>query len=311
MALFDAYIFIDWSAVNHPHPQQPAANAVWIGESIPALRHQKESYHQTRHDAFEYVLTFILDQVKGRRRVLVGFDFPYGYPVGLAEALGLGAGGEAWSHVWAELEKQVEDTPANVNNRFEVASALNARINPEGAGPFWGCPAGRATQNLSTHSPGFPFECANGVHLRRLRITERRLRGAQETWKLFGAGSVGSQAIVGIPYVHRLRHHPEICHHSKVWPFETGFTEAPSQKTGPFILHAEIWPGVVEQQYQDILAADPQLIRDQAQVRAMCKWASKLDVEGKLGQYFATPNGLTAKQKQICTEQEGWVLGAR
>jgi hypothetical protein len=59
-----------------------------------------------------------------------------------------------------------------------------------------------------------------------------------------------------------------------------------------------------------LLAANQQLIKDQAQVRAMCNWASELDVQGALGQYFASPQNLTDAQVQVCTEQEGWVFGA-
>jgi hypothetical protein len=84
----------------------------------------------------------------------------------------------------------------------------------------------------------------------------------------------------------------------------------PSPAQGPFILHAEIWPGVVEQIVQQLLAATPELIRDRAQVRVMCKWAAELDEQDKLGGYFAQPNGLTAQQVQTCVEQEGWILGA-
>ncbi len=310
MPLFDAYIFIDWSAVNGPHPQRPIADAVWTGEYVPALQHRLETYHRTRHAAFAHVLAFALRQISDRRRVLVGFDFPYGYPHGLAQALGLANGPTAWSSIWADLAQRIHDTANNVSNRFVAASALNALITGAGTGPFWGCPAAQATPNLDTHSPGFPFQSNNGTALPRLRIPESRLPGTQEAWKLYGAGSVGSQALVGIPYVHQLRHHAQLQHCSKVWPFETQFTNAPSPATGPFILHAEIWPGVVRAQAQALLAANQQLIPDQAQVRAMCNWASGLDVQGNFGQYFANPQALTPAQVQVCTEQEGWVLGA-
>jgi hypothetical protein len=310
MALFDAYLFIDWSAENRRHPQQPTADTVWTGEYVPALQHRVETYHRTRHTAFTHILAFTSQHVNAGRRVLLGFDFPYGYPAGFALALGIGNGPMAWSQLWTDLAGRIQDSATNISNRFVVASDLNALVSPAGFGPFWGCPAARATANLGTHSPGFPFQGMNGTVLHRLRIPESRLPGTQETWKLYGAGSVGSQALVGIPYVHQLRHHAQLQHCSKVWPFETQFTNAPAPAAGPFILHAEIWPGVVRQQTQTLLAANQQLIPDQAQVRAMCDWASGQDVQGTLGQYFAIPHGLTPVQIQVCTEQEGWVLGA-
>lgn len=67
----------------------------------------------------------------------------------------------------------------------------------------------------------------------------------QEVWKLYGAGSVGSQALVGIPVVRRLRYDPRFHAFSRVWPFETGFTRQPTPDGGPSIVHAENFPGNV------------------------------------------------------------------
>jgi len=148
------------------------------------------------------------------------------------------------------------------------------------------------------------------VQLQRLRIVEGRLPGTQETWKLFGAGSVGSQSLVGIPYLYRLRRSLDMVRISRVWPFETGFTPTPSPSQGPYVLHAEIWPGVVEQRVRELVGASPDLIRDRAQVRAMCEWAAESDHAKTLGKFFDMPAGLNQQQAQSCLEQEGWVLGA-
>jgi hypothetical protein len=248
--------------------------------------------------------------VKRRRRTLVGFDFPYGYPAGFAAALGLPSGPQSWWTVWAELADRVHDDADNVNGRFAAAAELNSILRTGDPGPFWGCPVGNAGLNLQPRSPGFPCETEAGVQLERLRIVETRLPGTQETWKLFGAGSVGSQALVGIPYVYSIRRKADLVHASRVWPFETGFMPVPSPSQGSFVLHAEIWPGVVEQSVRALADADPQLIRDRAQVRAMCEWAAECDEAGTLGRYFDTPAGLNQQQLRMCIEQEGWVLGA-
>lgn len=42
----------------------------------------------------------------------------------------------------------------------------------------------------------------------------------------------------------------------------------------------------------------------------MCEWASVNDQQGDFGQFFATPVGWIDAEIQICTEQEGWILGA-
>jgi len=248
--------------------------------------------------------------VKEKRRVIVGFDFPYGYPAGFSSALGLPSGPRSWLAVWTHLAEKVQDAANNKNNRFTAAGELNTIAGNDNMGPFWGCPVGTKITNLRGRSPAFPFNTKGGVLLQRLRIVETLLPGTQEAWKLFGAGSVGSQALVGIPYVYKLRRHMELVQLSQVWPFETRFTPAPTLGQRPFVLHAEIWPGVVRQMAQGLVNANPALIRDQAQVRAMCEWTAECDEQGMLGRFFGPPNGLNQQQTQVCVEQEGWVLGA-
>jgi hypothetical protein len=75
-------------------------------------------------------------------------------------------------------------------------------------------------------------------------------------------------------------------------------------------LHAEIWPGVVQQETKVIMDSNPGIIKDKAQVRAMCQWAAKLDKNQELGDYFDLPKGLTNMQVQDCIQEEGWILGA-
>jgi hypothetical protein len=65
-------------------------------------------------------------------------------------------------------------------------------------------------------------------------------------WKLAGQGAVGSQALLGIPRVAAWRYDPGFAPFSRVWPFETGFTADAVPDSGPFVVHAEIWPGVLE-----------------------------------------------------------------
>ena len=267
-------------------------------------------YCPTRIAAIEHIEKLLLDHAKKLRRILIGFDFPYGYPRGFARSMALADDRQSWLSVWAKISSRVEDKALNVNNRFTAAAELNAIID-RSPGPYWGCPIGEICEHLMTNAPAFPFESANGVLLQRLRLVEQRLPGTQETWKLWGAGSVGSQALVGIPYLHRLRRHSKLAEISRVWPFETGFSATPSIDREPSILHAEIWPGVVNHKVTELQNLDPQLIRDQAQVRAMCQWAAQSDAAGELGQYFDVPVELNEKQVRTCAEEEGWIWGAR
>jgi hypothetical protein len=309
MPLFDAYIFIDWSASNRLGRPTPAPDNVWIGAHIPHQDYSHEEYCRSRSYCIEYVVHFLRNEISKKHRVLIGFDFPYGYPKGLSNALGYDNDLQLWSTIWKELYDNIKDTNENISNRFEVANDLNFKVSAPSLGPFWGHPVGQIWPNLRPNSPGFPFHSANELLLKRLRLVESRIGGLQETWKLFGAGSVGSQALVGIPKLHYLRHHIEFGQYSKVWPFETHFTPTPTPEKGPFILHSEIWPGIVSFDTEYILSEGKTLIKDQLQVRAMCHWASRLDEKGELGEYFSTPRGLTDGQIQDCVEHEGWILG--
>jgi precorrin-8X/cobalt-precorrin-8 methylmutase len=306
--LFDVYIFVDWSAVNRLTSATPRRDAIWVGH-LTRSGGQGEQYCRTRYKAGVYVKSLLLRHAQNGMRVLVGFDFPYGYPSGFAQAIGLPPG-SGWSEIWTELTTRIQDDLSNRSNRFTVAAELNRIAGNRGEGPFWGCPAGRAIPGLRPTSPGFSFSAAHEVELKRLRIVETRLTGVQEAWKLFGAGSVGSQALVGIPYICGLRFDGDLNDVSRVWPFETGFNESPSPEKGPFVLHAEIWPGVVRTETDQLIDADPSLIRDQAQVRAMCDWAVREDDQGTLGRFFARPVRLADREVESCIREEGWVLGS-
>ena len=78
--------------------------------------------------------------------MLVGFDFPLGYPAGFAARLGLS--GPPWRAVWDEIAGLITDDERNRNNRFDVADALNRRVSGGGF-PFWGCPAAPARTCLA------------------------------------------------------------------------------------------------------------------------------------------------------------------
>src|SRR5712692_5290091 len=232
MRLFDAYVMADWSANSVP---KRGRDSIWVcfgrwqgwrleissPENLP-----------TRSAATDRVKSLLVENARAGSRTLVGFDFPYGYPTGFAAALGNSAlqSQPMWRSTWDAISLAIRDDERNRNDRYSVAADFNTRCgNPPG--PFWGCPSTKAGGALSTRSPTFPFFARGGVELPRYRHTEMALRRGgkqvQETWKLCYAGSVGSQALVGIPRVAALRDDPEIAGASAVWPFETGFTSDP------------------------------------------------------------------------------------
>ncbi|MDQ2906816.1 MAG: cobalamin biosynthesis protein CbiG [Chloroflexota bacterium] len=307
--LFDTYLAVDWSARNTPSPAAPSRDALWVGEQcaagLPAAETPGETYWRTRQACITYIRTRLLHHTQHGRRVFLGFDFPYGYPAGYAAALDLSGDASPWRRIWNTLSRLIVDHPDNSNNRFTVAAALNVQCGEPIPGPLWGCPVETRFPTLAPTSPGYPYPVRLGLALERLRQVDRLERGMQPIWKLYGNGSAGSQALVGIPALQRLRDDPALIDISLVWPFETGFTPLSIPDQGPFILHAEIWPGLVSDRLDPTLA-----IRDQAQVRAMVRWLAELDQDGKLATLFSAPTHLSSQALNECREEEGWTLGA-
>jgi hypothetical protein len=262
-------------------------------------------YWRTRSSCFEALRSRLLDLVAEGRRVLLSFDFSYGYPAGFAAALGLNGEGPAWRRIWNELRRLVQDGPDNENNRFAVAAELNSRCMQSLPGPFWGRHEKKPFAALSTHSPPFPFPTRSGVRLERLRLTDRLDAKIQSVWKVMYPASVGGQTLMGIPAVAALREAPGLQAYSRIWPFETGFTTEPIPATGPAILHAEIWPGAIPEPLDR-----REVIRDRAQVQAAVTWLRRQDTAGDLRARFGTPAHLAPADVRRCVEEEGWILGA-
>src|ERR1700680_4500793 len=114
--MFDRYIIVDWSASNSP---KTGKDSVWICD-LPRAGDPVSTNPSTRRTAEVQLRHLLIDAVDRGERVLIGFDFPYGYPQGFAAALGLE--GPPWSAIWRYITAQIEDSRhSNENNRFEVA----------------------------------------------------------------------------------------------------------------------------------------------------------------------------------------------
>jgi hypothetical protein len=290
--LFQAYVAVDWSAASKP---ATGADSIWIGVLKRNVRFQMafEAHSPATRAEAEKQLNSILDELKRKsERAFVGFDFPLGFPRGTAAALKLG--GEPWRALLDFVAKEVKDKPDNSNNRFQVGAKIN-RLMTGQAFPFWGAPARDAQTMLSVkrvrdHSP---------EDLPEFRLCEEALKATSSIWKLYYQGSAGSQALLGLPVIKRLRDARAV----KLWPFETGWKPlAPADLEGAEALFAEIWPS--------LYAAKTQTgaITDEAQARAAVERFHALDEKGQLSALFG-PAKEDARRDHV-EREEGWVLGA-
>ena len=296
MAIFDAYLVVDWSAAARP---VRGADSIWYAlyeRTARGLRRRALANPSTRAEALETISELLVRLLARGGRTIAGFDFPNAYPAGFAARAGFQ--GTPWRAIWDGLAELIEDRPDNANNRFEVAAGLNERIS--GADfPFWGCPAGRAGPRLSTHK----VDRYAGDGLAERRLAEAWVPRAQPCWKLAYTGAVGSQALLGIPVQRALRDDPRLSDHTVVWPFETGLRPPPADGDWQVVL-AEVYPSLAPLE----LGHGP--VKDARQVTATCRLLARRDEAGALAVDLAGPPELDRIQRDIVEREEGWLLGA-
>ncbi len=266
MTQFDTFIMVDWSGGNDRGPT-PVKDAIWacvaatgqIGEPV---------YLRNRRVAETWIGDRLEAELAAGRRVCIGFDLPFGYPQGFANAL---VGSSNPFKVWDWLESRIHDHD-DKNNRFDVAAKINAQF--DGSGPFWGNGLKRDIDALPRTKQGYsnPFPDRRAV--------ESLAKGSFTCWQLAGAGAVGSQVLMGLPVLGRLRR--RFSADIAVWPFEA--LDAP-------IAVVEIWPSL-------FVGAGPEdMIKDAWQVQEVAQVLSELE-----------PTAL-AKMLDVNAPEEGWILG--
>jgi precorrin-8X/cobalt-precorrin-8 methylmutase len=285
--MFDTFAMVDWSAATVP---RTGRDSIWICWHSPDG--ERLANPPTRSAANAMLSDWLAEAAASGQRVLLGFDFPFGYPTGFAARLGLS--GVPWRAVWDEVANLLEESGENGNNRFIVAAEFNRRIS-NSCFPFWGCP------------PGFDTPFLGPKHHRRhdsdglaeRRVVDLHIPSAQPCWKLLGAGSVGGQALTGIPVARALRDDPRWVDHARVWPFETGL-QVP---TNGSIIIAEVYPSLWT---ISPAAGEP---KDAAQVCGVARFFAERDRAGELAAFFAGDPGLTDEQRRRVEREEAWTLG--
>jgi hypothetical protein len=152
---FDAYMMVDWSSRSSP---VTGRDSIWIASGEwheLTFRAEAPQNIATRLAAIDRVRQQAMRWRNDGKRVLVGFDFAFGYPAGFARALGLEPTGDAWRALHQYIAANVVDSPKNSHNRDAFAEECNRKVGAPG--PFWGCVKGAATESLTQQRGGRPM----------------------------------------------------------------------------------------------------------------------------------------------------------
>ena len=293
MTLFDTHIVVDWSARSRPSPAKPTRDAIWWAVARDGVV-ARPVYVRTRHAAITGLAKLIAAECAARRSVLVGFDFPFGYPAGVARHL---TGRACAFALWDWLIARIEDDETNANNRYAVAAEIN-RLYP-GIGPCWGRPATWPYPDVPTRAHARTQRTAQPPER---RVADRHAKGAKTVWQLAYTGSVGSQVLLGLPALGRLRSAPLIAGSVAIWPFDGGLA-VPDKP----VVFAELYPSLLK----DAVArhARKSEIHDRAQVRVNAGAFASLDAAGGLAPLFEGSSALTPSERRLVETEEAWVLG--
>ncbi|MGJ8622014.1 MAG: molybdenum cofactor synthesis domain-containing protein [Yoonia sp.] len=262
---------VDWSGGND-RGATPKKDAIWVCAARDGAA-DEPVYMRNRQLAERWIRTFLQDELTAGRRVLAGFDFAFGYPAGFGQVL---TGSDDPFAIWDWITDRISDAP-DQNNRFDVAAQINALF--PGVGPFWGNGLKRDIADLPRK--GLARE---GHGVPEKRMAEQQASGAFPVWQLSGAGAVGSQVLMGLPTLNRLRRN--FASDLAVWPFE------PLDKPLAIV---EIWPSLIA---KAVKATQPEgRIKDAHQVWLLAQTLSALE-----------PDDLRA-MLDVAPTPEGSILG--
>lgn len=277
MTLFDTVLMVDWSAGKR-RPVKPSRDAIWIGIAR-AGQSEDPVYCRNRQEAEAWLGDFFETETIAGRRVFAGFDFPFGYPKGFARQV---TGSDDPFTLWNWLEARIEDDEKGNNNRFEIAGEINQLF--DGAGPFWGKPHKDGWPDIPYVKRGVNFD-----QVAERRAADLAAKAASSCFQLFYNPTVGSQILMGLPVLARLRRRRGVA----VWPFQ-GCTDAS-------VVLAEMWPGLIEPAVRKVTQeAQKDEIRDRVQVQCLSRAVSLLEIKE-----FDT---LMAQVPDVARE-EAWIFG--
>ena len=274
---FDTILMVDWSGGNDTG-RRPRKDAIWAAVAREGEAAIPRVYLRNRIVAVEWLGDLLGAELRAGRRVLAGFDFPFGYPAGFAARL---TGRADPLAVWGWMAAHLEDAPKG-NNRFDLAGRINAMF--PGTGPFWFNATGREIPHLPHKG-----RARDGHGMAERRMVEERAKGSFTCWQMGGAGAVGSQVMTGMAALERVRR--AFPGEVAVWPFEA--LDRP-------VAFVEVWPSLLDGAVKAAMREGE--IKDAVQVRVLARAVAEAAREGRLGAM------LGAVPEEARTE-EGWILG--
>jgi len=273
---FDSVAVLDWSSASTP---KRGRDSIWLG--VAGSAGVRADNLPTRALAEAHLAGVFQDTLARGERLLLACDLSFGFPRGFAPVITGQADALA---VWDWLAHHIRDDAANRHNLREVAAMANGYF--AGDGPFWGNGARADVPGLSRRKPALP----EGLAEFRLTEAVARAQGLnpKSSWQLAGAGAVGAQNLVGLPILARLR--AQVLGAVAVWPFQPPDT--------PIVL-VETYTALVD---GPVRAADPETVRDAAQVALLAQALHRMDRAGGLKALFAPPS-------PEALPEEGWIFG--
>ncbi len=278
MTGFDSVLVVDWSAAGTRAPKQPSKDSIWLGLVRSGVA-ASPIYCRTRMEAETRIVQIMEEERAAGHRLLAAFDFPFGYPAGFAWRI---TGEDDPLALWDWLAARITDSDSGANNRFDVAEAINAHWDTPG--PLWG----------KTHEgrwPGIPYRKAGIVYddVAEKRACDLAAKAASSCFQLCFPPTVGSQMLMGLPMLARLRQHEGVA----VWPFQHWQDAS--------IVLAEIWPGLIEPAVKAAMAQPGAPIRDAVQVDLLARALADMPAPELHSLMSDLPDA---------AQEEAWILGA-
>ncbi|KEO82750.1 hypothetical protein [Tumebacillus flagellatus] len=203
--MFDWYAFADYSGAKTLAGQRKhIVLAKGDGRDVTLVHHTRASLF----GAWKGLL-----QGAGEKRILLGVDHSYSFPLGFYEAV-TGETQRSWDDLLALLKSAASCLSEwNPRDWAAQANAVIAARTGHSTGPFWG-----AHFRAQVKKPNFPHA---ELRLPERRLVETRNRSLKPIYQLGGNGAVGLQSLFGMPYLAHLR---RFCREQGIllhaWPFD-------------------------------------------------------------------------------------------